>query len=395
LSSSLLIGANLKIVPRPIRVLRLIARMNVGGPAIQISGLMQHLPKESFEQLLVTGFCDDGELDFLDSSDFEIPATKVLGFGRSIGGISEIRAFFQIRKLIKEFDPHIVHTHTSKAGVLGRVASLSTFNSQIRIHTFHGHLLHGYFGRFKTHLVILVERFLARFTQKLVAVGERVRDELLAVKIGDLDKFAVISPGLELRALPEREKSQRNLGLQNHQFTVSWVGRLVPIKAPLRILEIARACAHNQAGVRFLIVGDGPLRSEMEELAANENLSIKFLGWQSEIETVLAVTDLMLLTSLNEGMPVSLIEAQLAGIPVISTNIGSVSEVVQNAKSGFCLDYTSSEFAERIYEIANDSILYNQFSAAAKVYAQEHFSLKRLVDDYSDLYRSSINQANS
>jgi glycosyltransferase involved in cell wall biosynthesis len=369
--------------------------MNVGGPAIQISGLMQHLPKNSFEQLLVTGYCDEGELDFLDSTNLEFTATRVLGFGRSIGGISEIRAFFQIRKLIKDFNPHIVHTHTAKAGVLGRIASLSTFKSQIRIHSFHGHLLHGYFGRFKTLLVILVERVLARFTHKLVAVGQKVRDELLAVKIGDFEKFAVVGPGLELRAMPGRKEAQRVLGLQNHQFTVGWVGRLVPIKAPHRIIEIAKACVHNRVDVRFLIVGDGPLRSELEELATKENLPIQFLGWQSEIEPILAVTDLMLLTSLNEGTPVSLIEAQMAGIPVITTNVGSVSEVVQNSISGYCLDHAPSEFAQKIQEIANNPILYNEFSASAKVNAQQNFSLKRLVDNYADLYFKTINQANS
>jgi glycosyltransferase involved in cell wall biosynthesis len=369
--------------------------MNVGGPAIQISGLMQHLPKDSFEQLLVTGYCDEGELDFFDSTNLEITATRVLGFGRNIGGISEIRAFFQIRKFIKDFDPHVVHTHTAKAGVLGRVASISTFKSQIRIHTFHGHLLHGYFGRFKTLLVILVERVLAKFTHRLVAVGQKVRDDLLSVKIGNFEKFAVVGPGLEIRTMPGRKEAQRALGLQNHQFTVGWVGRLVPIKAPHRIIEIAKACALIQAHVRFLIVGDGPLRRELEELVTKENLSIQFLGWQSEIEPVLAVTDLMLLTSLNEGMPVSLIEAQMAGIPVISTKVGSVSEVVHNSISGYCLDYAPSEFAQKIHEISNNPILYKEFSASAKVNAQQNFSLKRLVDDYADLYFKTINQANS
>jgi glycosyltransferase involved in cell wall biosynthesis len=380
---------------KQIRVLRLISRMNVGGPAIQISGLMKHLPKDSFEQLLVTGYCDEGELDFLDSTNLEITSTRVLGFGRSIGGVSEIRAFFQIRKLIKDFDPHIIHTHTAKAGVLGRIASLSTFESQIRIHTFHGHLLHGYFGRIKTLLVILVERLLARFTHKLVAVGQNVRDDLLAVKIGNIGKFAVVGPGLEIRTMPGRVEAQRVLGLQNHQFTVAWVGRLVPIKAPHRILDIAKACALNRTDVRFLIVGDGTLRCELEELVSKENLPIQFLGWQREIEPVLAVTDLMLLTSLNEGMPVSLIEAQMAGIPVISTKVGSVSEVIQNSKSGYCLDYAPSEFAQKIQDIANNPILYNEFSASAKVNARQNFSLKRLVDNYADLYFKTLNQANS
>lgn len=379
----------------PIRVLRLIARMNVGGPAIQISGLMKNLPKDKFEQLLATGYCDENELDLLFASDLAIPVTRVSGFGRGINVVSEFRAFLQIRKLIKEFDPHVVHTHTAKAGVLGRVAALSIFKSRVRIHTFHGHLLHGYFGSFKTSLVILIERILAVFTQELVAVGKKVRDDLISAGIGNTKKFTVIGPGLEIQALPDRKAIQSEFGLQSNQFTISWVGRLVPVKAPLRMIEIARACNSIGLPVRFLIVGDGPLGSSLKNIALEEDLPIKLLGWQSEIEKILAITDLMLLTSLNEGMPVSLIEAQMAGIPVISTNVGSASEVIVNGKSGYCLDYSAIEFAKLIEKLVSDTTQYNKFSSAARLQAQNKFSLNRLVDDYSQLYSRTISQANS
>lgn len=378
-----------------IRVLRLIARMNIGGPAVQIFGLMEHLPKDEFQQLLVTGFCDSEELDFLNVSESNIPVTRVFGFGRSIGGISEIRAFLQIRKLIRDFDPHIVHTHTAKAGVLGRIASLSTLKPQIRIHTFHGHLLHGYFGSFKTRLVILVERILGKLTHQLVAVGKKVQDDLLSAGIGSSDRFTVIGPGLQLKSLPDRLDAQCKLGIQGNQFTISWVGRLVPIKAPHRILEIARICAIFELDVRFLVVGDGPLRSELQNLALKESLPVDFLGWQGEIESVLSVTDLMLLTSLNEGMPVSLIEAQMAGIPVISSNVGSVSEVINNEESGYCLDYSPIEFAKVIQRVVTDATLYDKLSEKAKSNGLSNFSLKRLIGDYSRLYTQAIRQANS
>ncbi len=378
-----------------IRVLRLIARMNIGGPAIQISSLMANLPRERFEQLLATGYCDESEQDFLDSSEVIIRVTRIEGFGRSIGGISELRALLQIRKLIKEFNPHIIHTHTAKAGVLGRIASLSTFAPQIRIHTFHGHLLHGYFGRFKTLLIILIEQVLASFTHELVAVGLKVRDDLISAGIGKIEQFTVIGPGLKLREIPNRQIVSNDFGVQREQFTISWVGRLVPVKAPLRIIDIAKACVSIGLPVRFLIVGEGPLLGEFKEMALKDDLPIHFLGWQNEIERVLAVTDLMLLTSLNEGTPVSLIEAQMAGIPVVSTDVGSVSEVIQNEKSGFCLDYSAFEFAKTIEKLMIDSTLYNNLSSYARIHAQKNFSVTRLVNDYSDLYLKCIKKANS
>lgn len=378
----------------PIRVLRLISRMNVGGPAVQISGLMRTLPRDEFEQLLVTGYCDEGELDYLETSHILIPATRVSGFGRRIGAVPDMKALLQIRRLIRKFNPHIIHTHTAKAGVLGRIASLTTSRSHIRIHTFHGHLLHGYFGKLKTNLVIAIEKFLALFTHQLVAVGQKVCDDLISARIGNADKFNVIGPGLELRKLPNRLTAQNSLGIQNHNFTISWVGRLVPIKAPIRILEVARACVANELQVRFLVVGDGPLKRDLQDLAVKEQLPIDFLGWQSAIEPVLAVTDLMLLTSLNEGMPVSLIEAQMAGIPVISTDVGSVSEVIKPEESGYCLNYSSRDFAMKIARLVNDRELYKEFCSAAKGNAETNFSLKRLAYDYSVLYKKSINEAN-
>ena len=219
-----------------VRVLRLIARMNVGGPAIQITGLMRNLPVETFEQKLVTGFCEENEIDYLEVNQLNVTRTKVEGFGRSVNLFSDLKVLLAIRREIKDFNPDIIHTHTAKAGFLGRIASILTFKRQIRVHTFHGHLLHGYFGKFQTSLVILAERFLARFTDKLVTVGSQVRDELLAVKIGSLEKYAVIGPGLEIRELPERVASLKSFGLQEDKFVVTWIGRAVPVKAPNRIL---------------------------------------------------------------------------------------------------------------------------------------------------------------
>jgi glycosyltransferase involved in cell wall biosynthesis len=378
-----------------IRVLRLIARMNVGGPAIQITGLMSNLPVEEFEQKLVTGFCDKNEIDYLEVNELKMTRTKVEGFGRSVNLFSDLKVLLEIRREIKSFNPDIIHTHTAKAGFLGRIASLLTFKRQIQVHTFHGHLLHGYFGKFKTSLVILAERLLARFTDKLVAVGSQVRDELLAVKIGSFEKYKVIGPGLEMGKLPERISSLKSFGLLEDKFIVTWIGRAVPVKAPHRILEIAKECRLRGLGVQFIVVGDGSLLSALKRQAKEEDLPISFLGWQSYIEKILSFSDLVVLTSENEGTPVALIQAQMAGVPVLTTDVGSAAEVLKNNQSGFCLEYSVKDFADKIELLAGDLGMKASFGAIGKAFVLDNFSVNRLVSDHAELYRELISQSRS
>jgi glycosyltransferase involved in cell wall biosynthesis len=378
-----------------VKVLRLISRMNVGGPAIQITGLMRNLPIETFEQKLVTGFCDKSEIDYLEVNELNVTRTKVEGFGRSINLLSDLKVLLAIRREIRAFNPDIIHTHTAKAGFLGRIASLLTFKRQIRVHTFHGHLLHGYFGKFKTNLVILAERFLARFTDKLVAVGSQVRNELLAVKIGSFEKFKIIGPGLEIRKLSERISSLKSFGLLEDKFIVTWIGRAVPVKAPHRILEIAKECGLRGLKVQFVIVGEGPLLSDLKSLANEKNLLITFLGWQSDIEKILSFSDLVLLTSENEGTPVALIQAQMAGVPVLTTDVGSASEVMKNNQSGFCLKYSVRDFADKIELLATNIEMKSSFGAIGMAHALDNFSIYRLVSDHAELYKDLISQSKS
>ena len=377
-----------------IRVLRLIARMNVGGPAIQITGLMRNLPVETFEQKLVTGFCDKNEIDYLEVNELNVTRTKVEGFGRSVNLFSDLKVLLAIRREIKAFNPDLIHTHTAKAGFLGRIASLLTFKRQIRVHTFHGHLLHGYFGEFKTSLVILAERLLARFTDKLVAVGSQVREDLLAAKIGNFEQYRVIGPGLEIGELPERVSSIKSFNLPEDKFIVTWIGRAVSVKAPHRILEIATECELRGLRVQFVIVGEGPLLGDLKSLAKEKELPVTFLGWQSDIEKILSFSDLVLLTSENEGTPVALIQAQMAGVPVLTTDVGSASEVMLNEVSGFCLNYSTQDFADKIEFLAKNEGVRISLGAAGRRNARNNFSLSRLASDYADLYLNLFHQSN-
>lgn len=371
---------------RPVRVLRVIARMNVGGPAIQITGLMTQIPQQEFSQLLVTGYCEEAESDYLDAHDINVALYRIKNLGRSLNFLHDLSAFFELRKVMKQFRPDIVHTHTAKAGLLGRLASLSTLDGHIRVHTFHGHLLHGYFGSLKTKFIILIERILAKFTDGLVAVGCQVRNDLLNAKIGNLGLFRVIGPGLEIGTLTERTSSIESFKLPHEQFFVTWIGRAVSVKAPHRILEIAEECVIRRLNVQFVVVGEGPLLSDLYNLAKEKNLPVTFLGWQSDIEKILSFSDVVLLTSENEGTPVALIQAQMAGIPVLTTNVGSASEVMINEESGFCLQYSAQDFADKIELLLNHEEMKISLGAVGKSNARDKFSLARLISDHKKLY---------
>ncbi len=189
----------------PIRVMRIIARMNVGGPAVQVSGLMRGFNRSEFNQRLLTGYCTNDEADYLETVATDVMAVRIQGLGRRVNLSADLRSFISLVREIRVFKPEVIHTHTAKAGVLGRIASIVSFQSSIRVHTFHGHLLDGYFGPLKRSLVVIIEKFLGIFTSELLAVGDKVREDLLRVGIGSRGKFGLMPPGLKIEELPPRD----------------------------------------------------------------------------------------------------------------------------------------------------------------------------------------------
>jgi hypothetical protein len=175
--------------------MRIIARMNVGGPAVQVSGLMRGFNSDQFDHRLYTGYCAVDEADYLDTVATDVKAVRIQGFGRRVSLGGDLKAFISLISEIRDFKPHVIHTHTAKAGFLGRIASIISLRPSIRVHTFHGHLLNGYFGPFKRSLVVIAEKFLALFTHQLLAVGDKVRQDLLNAGIGTQVKFGVMPPG--------------------------------------------------------------------------------------------------------------------------------------------------------------------------------------------------------
>ncbi len=370
----------------PIRVMRIIARMNVGGPAVQVSGLMRGFNSQDFDHRLYTGFCAANEADYLDTVATDVKATRIEGFGRRVSLGGDVKAFVSLIKEIRSFKPHVIHTHTAKAGFLGRLASIISLQPSIRVHTFHGHLLNGYFGDFKRRLVIIAEQVLALFTHELLAVGGKVRQDLLAVGIGKPSKFGLMPPGLKIGQLPNKTESQESYGLSATTLQCAFIGRVTQIKRPNRFLDVVDEINKRGVELEFFIAGDGELLDNCRERIAREQLPVKVLGWQSNIEKVLAAADIVVLTSDNEGTPLSLIQAGMAGLPVVTTRVGSVPEVVLDGTTGIITDLNVSEIADALEKLARDSALRANLGAAAKVFTLANFGVKRLVNDHEELY---------
>jgi glycosyltransferase involved in cell wall biosynthesis len=379
-----------------IRVMRIIARMNVGGPAVQVSGLMRGFNSNDFDHRLYTGFCAADEADYLDTVASDVKATRIEGFGRRVSLSGDVKAFVSLIKEIKSFKPHVIHTHTAKAGFLGRIASIISLQPSIRVHTFHGHLLNGYFGSFKRRLVITAEQILAIFTHELLAVGDKVRQDLLAAGIGKLSKFGLMPPGLEIGELPNKTESQESYGLSTATLQCAFIGRVTQIKRPDRFLDVVSEIKKRGVEFEFFMAGDGELLDACRERIMREQLPVKVLGWQSNIDKVLAAADIVVLTSDNEGTPLSLIQAGMAGLPVVTTRVGSVPEVVLDGATGIITSLDILEIANALEKLAKDSTLRAQLGAAAKEFTLANFGVKRLVHDHEELYKKLLaNRAKS
>ena len=374
-----------------IRVMRIIARMNVGGPAVQVSGLMRSFDQSRFEQVLITGYCADDESDYLDTVATDVQATRVDGFGRSISLVGDIKAFMQIVREIRTFKPHVIHTHTAKAGVIGRIASVVSGHSSIRVHTYHGHLLHGYFGAGKTRIVILIEKTLGYFTTHLLAVGKKVMDDLLAAGIGSAKKFSVMPPGLQLGTLPSRNDACGELNLDPSKTYCAFIGRITQIKRPDRFLDVVAQLKSSGSDVHFIVAGAGGLLDYCKERVTKESLPVTFLGWREDIETVLAASDLVLLTSDNEGTPLSLIQAGMAHLPIVSTRVGSVDEIAVNGETGLLTDLNVSALADAVKLLGADAALRKRMGDAANKYTMARYGVARLVGDHQELYLRLLN----
>jgi glycosyltransferase involved in cell wall biosynthesis len=371
------------------RVLRLITRMNVGGAALQAASLSEGLDPESFESRLVTGRLEPGEADYLALRAPKVRSTRVASLARAPRPDLDVQAFAHVVREIRRFRPHIVHTHTTKAGVIGRIAA-RLCGVPALVHTYHGHLLRGHFGPAKTQAIIWAERLLAASTTRLVAVGQRVRDDLLAAGIGRPEQYVVVPPGIDLPPPPPREAARRQLELAGPAPVVAYVGRLTAIKRPERFVEVAARLRADHPDVRFVVCGEGDLLDRVRRQAEPLGPGMRFLGWRRDVETVLAAADIVVLTSDSEGMPVSLIEASLVGRPVVATRVGSTAEVVLDGVTGLLTVPDAAAIAAAVGRLLDDPDLRSRMGSSAGEHAARCFGRARLIKDTERLYRELL-----
>ena len=374
----------------PIRVMRIIARMNVGGPAVQVSGLMRGFNATDFDHRLYTGYCAADEADYLETIATDVQAIRIDGFGRRVSLGGDVKAFISLISEIRSFKPHVIHTHTAKAGFLGRIASIISLQPSIRVHIFHGHLLNGYFGSFKRSLVVIAEKILAIFTDQLLAVGDKVRQDLLNAGVGKKEKFGLMPPGLVINKLPAKDESLKSFGLSNSRLQCAFIGRITQIKRPDRFLDVVSEVKKRGIDLDFFMAGDGDLLEGCRKRISQQDLPVTVLGWQSDIEKVLSAADIVVLTSDNEGTPLSLIQAGMAGLPVVTTNVGSVPEVVIDGVTGIVTDLDVQEIANALEKLATDKALRERLGLAAQEFTLANFGVERLVHDHEELYKKLL-----
>lgn len=373
----------------PLKVLHVIARLNVGGPALLVVELLRGLDPERFDVRLAAGAVDAGEADFLELRGTQVPVLRIPGLGRSPRPGDDLRALRALVGEMRRLRPDVVHTHTAKAGALGRVAARLAAVPRT-VHTFHGHLLHGYFSPRGTAAVRTTERVLARRTDRLVAVGAQVRDDLLAAGVGRADQYVVIAPGVAVGPAVPRAVAQEDLGLPPRALVVLLVARLTQVKRPDRFLAVAEDVLARRDDVVFLVLGAGPLLSALEARARPLGERVRFLGWRADVERVYSAADVVVLTSDNEGMPVSLIEAALCGRPCVTTDVGSAAEVVLDGETGVVVAPTVEAVSAGVQRLLNDPALRAAMGEAAARRARERFGPDRLVADTAALYASLV-----
>ena len=372
----------------PVRVLHIVTRMNTGGVAVLLANLIRNFDPKEIDAKLVVGSCDGSEEDYLEKIATDVPFVKIPALQRAISPAKDFSALLALVKQIRAFRPEVIHTHTSKAGLLGRVAALLAAPSASRVHTFHGHLLEGYFSKFKTALLVKSELSLAKKTHRLIAMGNQVKNDLLKVGIGKESQYSVFFPGLIRAKSMPKSLARTELKLDADSVYCLFVGRLTQIKRPDRLLETVSELKARNVEVKFLIAGDGELKTSISSRISEEELPVTMLGWQKDTSAAFSAADIMVLCSDNEAVSLVLIEGSQHSLPLVSTNVGSVSDVVVDHSTGYLTESNPVALADAIEKLVRDAQLRKIMGEAGKARADQYFSLDRMIRDHSDLYRS-------
>lgn len=392
------------------KVLRIINRLNLGGPTFNASYLSKYMAPE-FETMLVSGMKDDSE----ESSEFiprelGLEPVYIPEMKRELNFASDRAAFKSIKKIIQDFKPDIVHTHAAKAGAVGRLAA-SACNVPVIVHTFHGHVFHSYFSALKSKMYVQIERYLARKSSGIIAISQKQKEELGQVfKVCPMEKIEVIPLGFDLTRFntdTERKRAQfrARYNLQEEEIAIGIVGRLVPVKNHELFLQAVQYVLEKTTQkVRAFIVGDGEDRHKLEARARELGLdfidgnadcrkaAVTFTSWIKEIDLVYAGLDIVALTSLNEGTPVSLIEAQASGKPIVSTNVGGIENIVLPGTTSLLSENEdTATFCKHLLMLVEDQKLRLQMSTHGWDHVREKYHYQRLIDDMARYYWKLLN----
>lgn len=331
-------------------------------------------------------------------------------FKRAILPVQDIKAYFSIRKIIREFKPHIVHTHGSKPGVLGRIAA-HQLKTRVIFHTYHGHVFHSYFNAFISKMIVLLERKLATYTTTIIAINEQLKYELTEVyKIAPVEKIKINRLGIEWEKLQDAQGFERKAFRQEFELTanciaIGIIGRLVPIKNHSAFIDLAELLLQQYKGplqLKFFIIGDGEEKQHTIHCIKQKGVSytetnnpdhydaqIIFTSWRKDIKRVLAGLDIVTLTSLSEGTPVSILEAMAAGRPVVAKNVGGIKELFINPRTGFVCN-SIPEMSNIILELLKSNVLMKEIGEKAGLFAKSDLTITNQAKKMEDLYTKEI-----
>ena len=389
------------------KILHIITRLDMGGSAQNTLLTCLGLSEKKYEVILAGGLSLESKMTDLEqrSVDRQIEKAKeggvrvipIASLVRKIDPVNDIKAFFSILLLIIREKPFLVHTHTSKAGILGRLAA-KICCVPIIIHTPHGHVFFGHFRPFVSKLYLLIEKFFALFTDRVVALTEGERKDYIELSVAKPEKIVTIHSGVEIDRFKDSqvniEKKKKSLGLNLQSLVVGTVGWLLPIKGPMILLKAMDRVWQKYPDVQLVYVGKGELQETLHTQALQRGLSdrVKFLGWRDDVHEIMPVFDLFVLPSLNEGMGRVLVEAMAAGKPVVASKVGGIPDLVKDGKNGLLVepgDIDGLSFA--IQELLSDKKIRDEMGEKGKNMAQS-FSVEKMIEKINDLYYMLIQE---
>jgi len=388
-------------VAERVKVLRVIARLNVGGPALHVAYLTEGLAERGYDTTLVAGSLAYGEESMAHIARQRGAQIVTLPhLARQVSPLNDLLAVRHLAKLIRAERPQILHTHTAKAGAVGRVAALLAGDARppIVVHTFHGHVLRGYFNPYATLAFRTLERWLATVTTRLIAVSPEVRDDLVRLGVARPEKFTVIRLGIELDERvgvdgKARRETRRRMGISPDSFVIGWVGRMTAVKRTDDVLLAVKGVLDHGVDAWLCLIGDGPDRQRLERRAHELGIVRRclFVGYQADVAPYYEAIDALLLPSANEGTPVSVIEALAAERPAVATRVGGVPDVLREGVDGYLVDVGDADtLAKRLVELAADPGKRDAMGREGRKRVLERYAVDRLVDDVDRLYRELL-----